>query len=79
VLDTLAKMHLYSNRLLIVSTALLLGACGQLTWAHPAGAASFEQDAYECSQTGVHASTNDPDVMAALNVECMGARGWELH
>jgi hypothetical protein len=79
VLDTLAKMHRYSNRLLIVSRALLLGACGQLTWAHPAGAASFEQDAYERSQTGVHVSTNTPDVMTALNVECMEARGWELH
>ena len=79
MLDTLGKMHLHSKRLLIVSAELLLAACGQLTWSHPAGPASFEQDAFECNKVGVHASSNDPDMMAALNVECMEARGWELH
>jgi len=58
--------------------ALLPAACGQLTWTHPAGPASFEQDALECSNRGVHASGNDPDMMAALNIACMEGRGWTL-
>lgn len=63
----------------LLCAALFLAACGQLTWFHPAGPASFEQDAFECSAAGVHATGNDPDMMAALNVECMEARGWQLH
>lgn len=72
-------MHMRRNPFYIVSAALLLTACGQLTWTHPVGSASFQQDAFECNRAGVHASSNDPDMMAALNVECMEGRGWELH
>jgi hypothetical protein len=62
----------------LVCAALLPAACNQLTWSHPAGPASFDRDALECDKAGVHASGNDPDMMAALNVECMEARGWTL-
>jgi hypothetical protein len=63
----------------LVCAALFLAACGQLTWIHPAGPASFDQDAFECSDGGVRASSNDANMMAALNVECMEGRGWKLH
>ena len=69
----------WASLILEAAAALLLAACGQLTWSHPAGPASFQQDAFECNEVGVHANGSDPDIMAALNAECMEARGWELH
>lgn len=67
------------NRMAMVSACLLLAGCGQLTWTHPGGPADFEHDAQECDQTGVHASGGGPDMMAALNVDCMKKQGWELN
>lgn len=43
------------------------------------GPANFQQDAFECNKAGVHASSNDPDMIAALNVACMKGRSWQLH
>ena len=78
-----ASGHLFGLRwaplTFVASATLLLAACGQLTWSHPAGPASFPQDAFECNEVGVHANGSDPNIMAALNVECREARGWELH
>jgi hypothetical protein len=66
------------KRVGIVAVAILMAGCGQLTWIHPSGPADFERDALACDQAGVHASGGGADMMAALNVECMKAHGWEL-
>lgn len=66
------------KRVGIVSVAILATACGQLNWTHPSGPADFDRDALACDQAGVHASGGGVDMMAALNLQCMKAHGWEL-
>jgi hypothetical protein len=62
----------------VVRAALLLAGCDELAWTHPAGRADFVGDALTCDEAGVHANNGDPEMMAALNVDCMKARGWKL-
>lgn len=61
----------------LVVAVLLLSGCAQHRWVHVAGTGTFERDAFECNQTGYHAS-GDFETMAALNQQCMLARGWKL-
>ena len=64
-------------RIFTIVAVLSLGGCAH-HWVHEGPGGDFKRDAFECNGTSYKA-TGDFETKAALNQQCMEARGWTVH